>query len=138
MVRPPTATDTLVLRTASWVYWVVAQNRICTGSSSQLGSDSVFSYGFTELTTPSLIHLRRLSLVATMLSPNDVSLKGKAPSIWSFDSGYGSNTLEDEEQVYVSALDAIVSNCYAMLIALSCFRSPAHPLDNQSGLASAA
>ncbi|KAH4187604.1 hypothetical protein HBI24_166680 [Parastagonospora nodorum] len=101
MVRPPTATDTLVLRTASWVYWVVAQNRICTGSSSQLGSDSVFSYGFTELTTPALIHPRRLSLVATMLSPNDVSPKGKAPSIWSFDSGYGSNTLEDDEQVHL-------------------------------------
>ncbi|KAF1919086.1 hypothetical protein BDU57DRAFT_536106 [Ampelomyces quisqualis] len=32
-----------------------------------------------------------------MLSPNDISPKGKAPSIWSIDSGYGSNTREDDE-----------------------------------------
>ncbi|KAH7070573.1 hypothetical protein BKA63DRAFT_80157 [Paraphoma chrysanthemicola] len=32
-----------------------------------------------------------------MLSPNDIAPKSKAASIWSFDSGYGSNTLEDDE-----------------------------------------
>jgi hypothetical protein len=32
-----------------------------------------------------------------MLSPNDILLKGKAASIRSFDSGYASNTLEDDE-----------------------------------------
>ncbi|CAO2653227.1 Nn.00g026380.m01.CDS01 [Neocucurbitaria sp. VM-36] len=34
-----------------------------------------------------------------MLSPNDIAPKSKAASIWSFDSGYGSNTLEDDETV---------------------------------------
>jgi hypothetical protein len=48
-----------------------------------------------------------------MLSPNDISPKGKAASIWSFDSGYGSNTIEDDEPLDVSAHDFIVSSCRA-------------------------
>jgi hypothetical protein len=36
-----------------------------------------------------------------MLSPNDFLPRGKAPSIWSVDSGYGSNTLEDDEPLQV-------------------------------------
>jgi hypothetical protein len=44
-----------------------------------------------------------------MLSPNDISPKGKAASIWSFDSGYGSNTIEDEEPLDVSVREFIVS-----------------------------
>jgi hypothetical protein len=36
-----------------------------------------------------------------MLSPNDILPKGKAASIRSFDSGYASNTLEDEEPLAV-------------------------------------
>jgi hypothetical protein len=42
-----------------------------------------------------------------MLSPNDASPKGKAASIWSVDSGYGSNTLEDEEALHVCARNTI-------------------------------
>lgn len=36
-----------------------------------------------------------------MLSPNDIAPKSKAASIWSFDSGYGSTTLEDDEALQV-------------------------------------
>ncbi|KAF1945746.1 hypothetical protein EJ02DRAFT_431262 [Clathrospora elynae] len=36
-----------------------------------------------------------------MLSLNDITPKRKAPSIWSFDSGYGSNTLEDDNSFQV-------------------------------------
>ncbi|KAF2030669.1 hypothetical protein EK21DRAFT_111759 [Setomelanomma holmii] len=35
-----------------------------------------------------------------MLSPKDIAPKTKAASIWSFDSGYGSHTLEDDEAHY--------------------------------------
>jgi hypothetical protein len=42
-----------------------------------------------------------------MLSPNLVSPKGKAASIWSIDSGYGSNTLEDEDALHVCAYTTI-------------------------------
>jgi hypothetical protein len=35
------------------------------------------------------------------MSANDVAPKGKAASIRSFDSGYGSNTLEDDEPLLV-------------------------------------
>jgi hypothetical protein len=38
-----------------------------------------------------------------MLSPNVAPLKGKAASLWSVDSGYGSNTLEDDEASHVCA-----------------------------------
>ncbi|KAJ4361950.1 hypothetical protein N0V83_010891 [Neocucurbitaria cava] len=37
-----------------------------------------------------------------MLSPNDIAPKSKAASIWSFDSGYGSNTFEDDEAFQVN------------------------------------
>jgi hypothetical protein len=36
-----------------------------------------------------------------MSASNDVAPKGKAASIRSFDSGYGSNTLEDDEPLQV-------------------------------------
>jgi hypothetical protein len=36
-----------------------------------------------------------------MSAPNNTVPTGKAASIWSFDSGYGSNTLEDDESVQV-------------------------------------
>ncbi|KAH7382243.1 hypothetical protein BKA66DRAFT_116260 [Pyrenochaeta sp. MPI-SDFR-AT-0127] len=39
-----------------------------------------------------------------MLSPNDIAPKSKAASIWSFDSGYGSNTLEDDESFQAPTL----------------------------------
>ena len=39
-----------------------------------------------------------------MLSPNGIAPKSKAASIWSFDSGYGSNTFEDDEAFQVPAL----------------------------------
>jgi hypothetical protein len=42
-----------------------------------------------------------------MLSPNGVSPKGKAASIWSLDSGYGSNTFEDDDALHVCACTAI-------------------------------
>lgn len=38
-----------------------------------------------------------------MLSPTDIAPKCRAPSIWSFDSGYGSNTLEDDDIPQVCA-----------------------------------
>lgn len=36
-----------------------------------------------------------------MLSPVDTTPVGKAASVWSFDSGYGSNTLEEDESLQV-------------------------------------
>jgi hypothetical protein len=42
-----------------------------------------------------------------MLSPNVAPPKGKAASIWSVDSGYGSNTLEDDEALHVCASTTI-------------------------------
>jgi hypothetical protein len=42
-----------------------------------------------------------------MLSPNDILPKGKAASIRSFDSGYASNTLEDDEHLPVSSDSSI-------------------------------
>jgi hypothetical protein len=50
---------------------------------------------------------------ATMLSPNDISPKGKAASIRSFDSGYGSNTLEDEEPLRVCCDTPTIVVCRA-------------------------
>jgi hypothetical protein len=57
-----------------------------------------------------------------MLSPIDASPKGKAPSIWSFDSGYGSNTIEEED--YVCAC-MILSKVYSAAADLS--QTPPQP-----------
>ncbi|KAF1842988.1 uncharacterized protein K460DRAFT_367905 [Cucurbitaria berberidis CBS 394.84] len=48
-----------------------------------------------------------------MLSPNDIAPKSKAASIWSFDSGYGSTTLEDDEAFQVPPSTGRGSSCQA-------------------------
>lgn len=45
-----------------------------------------------------------------MLSPNDIAPKSKAASIWSFDSGYGSNTLEDDEGFQASNYGSLTTD----------------------------
>lgn len=46
-----------------------------------------------------------------MLPPNSTASKSKAPSIWSFDSGYGSNTWEDDDTCLVITLTSRERAC---------------------------
>lgn len=84
---------------------------ICTGWPSRLSSGStvhISPHGRTIRFTPSIAYNTISPCLAAMLSPNDFAPRGKAPSIWSVDSGYASNTLEDDEphqvriDIYVS------------------------------------
>jgi hypothetical protein len=62
-----------------------------------------------------------------MLSPNDISAKGKAASIRSFDSGYGSNTLEDDEPPHVCTDETIDVVCHAAANVLQLLPQPSSP-----------